>query len=285
MLYKLAGGPSGPPFLYFQAINVKGNVKVNANSGDCSDTSAAYGIAMADRTSSTYFMLGSGTLLAQMYNEKAGSICRSMQYPCVFGDSYHAQISYGYPSNPSMTTTEGYATWHMGPYALIEYSNSLAVAKYAPGAWLVKYNCSGGLNIEGTPFLNGKKMIWVPGNANLISGNGTWCMVVFGEQELSYAMDDVTIRFANSSKDTAPRPGYDNATMGIAGDLNFNGKLNIVDVQIIYDIATGALPANSGDNRLVDRWVMADVNNDNYVDAADAYAACVAIIRGWPIEK
>ena len=40
-----------------------------------------------------------------------------------------------------------------------------------------------------------------------------------------------------------------------------------------------------GDNRLVDRWVMAAVNNDNYVDAADAYAACVAIIRGWPIEK
>ena len=62
------------------------------------------------------------------------------------------------------------------------------------------------------------------------------------------------------------------------GDVNNNGKTNIVDAQIAYDLACGyysfgSEPAYS--------YLLADVNADNYVDSADALAIQHAIFYGW----
>lgn len=54
----------------------------------------------------------------------------------------------------------------------------------------------------------------------------------------------------------------------VRGDLNENGLLNIVDVQIAYDLAAGKLAAAS----LQRAAIKADFNGDGLLDAVDARA-------------
>ncbi len=77
--------------------------------------------------------------------------------------------------------------------------------------------------------------------------------------------------------------------VGLAGDVNNNGKLNIVDAQITYDLSTNryegdplsALLAKWGEGTLlVQLQKFADVNGDGTLDAADARAIQYAIHNG-----
>ncbi len=58
--------------------------------------------------------------------------------------------------------------------------------------------------------------------------------------------------------------------LGVAqGDANMNGSINIVDAQIAYDIAKGLY---QDDSQYLQRYALAEVNGDTYVDATDAFA-------------
>ena len=63
------------------------------------------------------------------------------------------------------------------------------------------------------------------------------------------------------------------------GDVNGNGATNIVDAQITYDMARGKYGAGS---ITPVSWLLADVNEDDCVDAVDAFAIQQAIHHGWP---
>ncbi len=57
---------------------------------------------------------------------------------------------------------------------------------------------------------------------------------------------------------------------GVAqGDVSMNGSIDIVDAQIAYDIAKGLY---QDDPQYLQRYALAEVNEDATVDAADALA-------------
>ena len=63
----------------------------------------------------------------------------------------------------------------------------------------------------------------------------------------------------------------------VLGDVNGTGRVNIVDAQVAYDGACGKLaPTKLSAKRLL----MCDVNRDEYVDAADAFAIQSAALTG-----
>ncbi len=63
------------------------------------------------------------------------------------------------------------------------------------------------------------------------------------------------------------------------GDVNGNGILNVVDAQIVYDIATTDSYKDRQD--YADMRARADVTWDDEVDASDAFAIQYAALRGW----
>ena len=63
------------------------------------------------------------------------------------------------------------------------------------------------------------------------------------------------------------------------GDVNGNGILNVVDAQIVYDIATTDFYKDRQD--YADMRARADVTWDDEVDASDAFAIQYAALRGW----
>ena len=78
----------------------------------------------------------------------------------------------------------------------------------------------------------------------------------------------------------ANAPGYFTGKHAkLDGDINGNGVLNVVDAQIVYDIATTDLYKDSQDYD--DMRTRADVTWNNEVDATDAFAIQYAALRGW----
>lgn len=62
------------------------------------------------------------------------------------------------------------------------------------------------------------------------------------------------------------------------GDINANGKVNVVDAQIAYDIATGVHADFS--QLSMAQWLNGDVNTDGVLDAADAFAIQYKALNG-----
>ena len=62
------------------------------------------------------------------------------------------------------------------------------------------------------------------------------------------------------------------------GDANGNGRVNIVDAQVIYDLSKGVYGADYASFKLPSGWGMsalrwvANVNGDDAIDATDAFA-------------
>ena len=66
--------------------------------------------------------------------------------------------------------------------------------------------------------------------------------------------------------------------LGVAqGDANMNGSINIVDAQVAYDIANGLY---QDDSQYLQRYALAEVNGDTYVDATDAFAIQYYVHQG-----
>ena len=66
------------------------------------------------------------------------------------------------------------------------------------------------------------------------------------------------------------------------GDINSSGKTNVVDAQLAYDLACGRYAA---ENEPAYCYLLADVNIDDYIDSADAFAIQHAIHYGWSKEE
>lgn len=65
----------------------------------------------------------------------------------------------------------------------------------------------------------------------------------------------------------------------VRGDANGNGTVNIIDAQIAYDVACGAFVDFSTLSML--GWLSCDMNGDERVDAADAFAIqAAALLKG-----
>ena len=62
------------------------------------------------------------------------------------------------------------------------------------------------------------------------------------------------------------------------GDLNLNGKVNIVDAQISYDLACGVYADFSQVS--MQQWIAGNMNNDNTLDAADSFAIQYKVHHG-----
>ena len=62
------------------------------------------------------------------------------------------------------------------------------------------------------------------------------------------------------------------------GDMNDNGKINIVDAQISYDLACGVCTDFAQVS--MKQWLAGDVNNDGVLDAADAFAIQYKVHHG-----
>ena len=111
-------------------------------------------------------------------------------------------------------------------------------------------------------------IVWTSDNKNVATvANGVVTAKAAGTAHISAVIGGVTATCTITVLGESAR-----------GDVNYNGKINIVDAQVVYDLAKGTygedyaaykLPA--GWSTSVLRWA-ADVNSDNDVDALDAFA-------------
>ena len=62
------------------------------------------------------------------------------------------------------------------------------------------------------------------------------------------------------------------------GDLNLNGKVNIVDARIAYDLACGVYTDFAQVS--MQQWIAGNMNNDGALDAADAFAIQYKVHHG-----
>ena len=73
------------------------------------------------------------------------------------------------------------------------------------------------------------------------------------------------------------KPGNHGNTV-VIGDVNGNGVCNVVDAQIVYDIARGVYKFDASSD--VKNWLMADVNGNKSIDSLDALALQRVVIYG-----
>ena len=95
-------------------------------------------------------------------------------------------------------------------------------------------------------------------------------------------MKDATAAIAGDSLDYQATVGgvaaIDVLADATLGDANGNGRVNIVDAQVVYDMATGAYGADYAALALPAGWTRAtllwaaNVNGDDAIDAVDAFA-------------
>ncbi len=91
-------------------------------------------------------------------------------------------------------------------------------------------------------------------------------------KERAEALTDASFTVIEASEDHAIQEfAYD-------GDLNLNGKVNIVDAQIAYDLACGVYTDFAQVS--MQQWIAGDVNNDGALDAADAFAIQYKVHHG-----
>ncbi|MDO4182384.1 MAG: S8 family serine peptidase [Coriobacteriia bacterium] len=125
--------------------------------------------------------------------------------------------------------------------------------------------------IAGSP--SRSTMYWVPDYNN---GQGAWAsmdIVTAGQGEFSYCV----MYEKGDTKQVVSKPGYEQPGM-VAGDINGNGTLNVVDAQLTLDMANGVSFGVKRPDTI--RWLMADVNADKHLDALDARAIQHAAVSG-----
>lgn len=164
-----------------------------------------------------------------------------------------------------------------GAFTVTEAAPACVVEAYAGGYSLVKYTPAAVLADSVVPAYDGHPMYLVPAKEG-------------DEVSYAYLTDEALtaeeaaekIAVVDGIAKTAAYPDADTETE-IAGDLNGNGVVNIVDAQIAWDLASGKYTlSDSQTDASVDmlHWLMADVNRDEAVDAADARAIQVYVHTG-----
>ena len=175
--------------------------------------------------------------------------------------------------------------------ATLEYSDTLELVKVEAGSALNGNELSFN-NVAGNPLFS-----FV---ANEGTTDGTVAVATFkckSAGNASVGLKDVVASASGNLSDEAaaidaPETWTANVGLaGITGDVNNSGKLNIVDAQIVYDMGNNQY-AEGSDARtsLLARWgtgatyamveAIANVNSDDKVDSADAFAIQYAIHYG-----
>ena len=146
----------------------------------------------------------------------------------------------------------------------------LSVVEYGIGLQLVVFEPTVPL-ASGCPVWHGSNMWW--------NGREQCWMLVAAEESGLAALEAGVSLNATGDQRTFALPG--SAVAGqVVGDLNGSGSMSIVDAQLCYNIACGSFGSlDLGVNQST--FLMADVNGDHYVDAADALALQHAIHCGW----
>jgi hypothetical protein len=130
---------------------------------------------------------------------------------------------------------------------LIFKNDKVSCTDYAPGKYLIKY--SGEVPEGSVAVYNGESMFWSPAYE-------AWITLTDTDVSETIHNGDITINTAGFEE-----VSYD-------GDINGNGKINIVDAQIAYDIASGVY--NDYSIATILMWMRSDVNKDTLVSALDA---------------
>ncbi len=141
----------------------------------------------------------------------------------------------------------------------------------ATGLYLVTANVSK-LASGYVPCVEGTKFVYY-GVSDEAAGVGSVTYVY--KTLVSY---DVAQALDAGSVDIEAVEGQAEISSALKGDVNRNGRLNIVDAQVAYDIACARYTANALSPA---SFLAADVNNNNCVDASDAFAIQHAIHYGW----
>lgn len=145
-------------------------------------------------------------------------------------------------------------------YSCIEYGGGLYLVRYFPDTAL-----------SGSATFCGQQMYY-------LEKEQCWVILVKEKPEQLSASDFGS----NASINTCviPRPGSSSAS-SLAGDINNNGEVSVVDAQVVYDMVM--LVYQDFDSIAMPFWLAADVNSDGFLDAADARAIQIAALSGWNI--
>jgi hypothetical protein len=138
----------------------------------------------------------------------------------------------------------------------IAKNDKVSCTEYAAGKYLIKY--TGDVPEGSVAVYNGGAMLWSPAY----------------EAWTSLSDTDVSGTISNADITTNTAGKED---VSYEGDVNGNGKVNIVDAQIAYDIASGVY--NDFNVATMQMWMRSDVNKDALVSALDA-RAIQCIIHG-----
>jgi hypothetical protein len=138
----------------------------------------------------------------------------------------------------------------------IAKNDKVSCMEYAAGKYLIKY--TGDVPEGSVAVYNGGAMLWSPAYE-------AW--IILSDTDVSG-----TISNADITTDTAGKED-----VSYEGDVNGNEKVNIVDAQIAYDIASGVY--NDFSVATMQMWMRSDVNKGALVDASDA-RAIQCIIHG-----
>ena len=141
---------------------------------------------------------------------------------------------------------------------------------FAPGWKIVKYDKGTAPAANTVMTYKGSPMYWAP-NPN---GGGSWVRLVSSSTTTVNQGDFGTI---SGTKTVISRPGTTGSNGIICGDSNNNKAINVVDSQIIYDMARGKYATSKFSEQ---RWLAADVNNDGTLNANDAFAVQYRAING-----
>ena len=175
-------------------------------------------------------------------------------------------------------------------YHLKETTTPRAAITSYGNATLLTYSPSTPIT-QGCPTYKGEKLFWIPTQncwARVLPSTVGSASVNASEiYDSDFSIDETAevISIARPAMDSSvfDAERYKNATQGsqlIAGDVNCNGRMNIVDAQIAYNIACGKMAINETDFTQV-MWLTADVNSNNDIEASDAFAIQVACHQGW----
>lgn len=151
--------------------------------------------------------------------------------------------------------------------SLLEEGGIASVQEFAPGVFQLAFepvSTSG----QGVPSYWGTTFYWDAAQQRWVALIN-WDPQSFSGYDLVFHEEETPV--------IIPYPGVESKD-GLVGDANGNGILNIVDAQVAYDRARGAVSFDADDTL---QWLIADVNGDGYLDSADSLAIQYAVHYGW----
>ena len=230
-------------------VTLASGLTANGNHSNAADGSSAkisfYGNEQSAKDGLTVAMvtmqpIAEGTSSLSITQGTAATSGTTLEYPVTVPES---PVTVEVKSQDTISTST-YVSTSEGVVTLLKYTPGTAPAEGKVPAY------------ESVPMMKGP--------------DGSWLYLVKGEP------DKTKISMTDGGVTSVAHPSKGD-TVGTPADLNnTEGRVNIVDAQIAYDIATGQYteiaPELTGTAVDLLHWLMADVNGDEKVDTLDARA-------------